>query len=118
MTREQWLKTWGFEDGTPAADEAWEEKLAFVPIRLNPLIMSDLAPYQAMGVDVETGKAPMITSRSRSDVTAASTASACVSRVSVPAIRSRTGASVAFTVVTTMSAKAFASRDIKTPDAK
>jgi hypothetical protein len=29
-----------------------------------PQIMSDLAPYQAMGIDVETGKAPMITSRS------------------------------------------------------
>jgi len=29
-----------------------------------PAVMADIAPYQAMGVDVATGKAPVITSRS------------------------------------------------------
>ena len=30
-----------------------------------PMVLSDLSPYQAMGVDVATGKAPVITSRSK-----------------------------------------------------
>ena len=29
-----------------------------------PMVIADIQPYQAMGVDVATGKAPMITSRS------------------------------------------------------
>ena len=33
--------------------------------KISPLhVVSDIQPYQAMGVDVATGKAPMITSRS------------------------------------------------------
>lgn len=65
MTREEWLRCWGFVDGTPEAEQAWAEKQAFTPQRLNNLIMSDIQPYQAMGVDIATGKAPMITSRSQ-----------------------------------------------------
>lgn len=30
-----------------------------------PMVIADIAPYQAMGVDVATGKAPVITSRSQ-----------------------------------------------------
>ena len=30
-----------------------------------PLVIADIAPYQAMAVDVATGKAPVISSRSR-----------------------------------------------------
>lgn len=30
-----------------------------------PRVIRDIEPYQAMGVDIETGKAPMITSRSQ-----------------------------------------------------
>jgi hypothetical protein len=65
MTREEWLRAWGFQDGTPEADRAWAEKQAFVPIRLTPLIIPDLVPYKAVAADIATGKAPVITSRSQ-----------------------------------------------------
>lgn len=65
MTREEWLRMWGYQDGTPEADKAWAEKLAFVPKRLSTLVMGDLAPYRAAAADIETGKRPMITSRSQ-----------------------------------------------------
>jgi hypothetical protein len=64
MTREEWLHAWGFKDGTPEADKAWIEKQEFIPQRLNTLVMGDLSPYRAVAADIETGKCPMITSRS------------------------------------------------------
>ena len=39
---------------------------SFMTRLIRPLrVMSDLEPYQAVGVDIATGKAPMITSRSQ-----------------------------------------------------
>jgi hypothetical protein len=65
MTREEWLRAWGFVDGTPEAEQAWAEKQAFVPRRLMPLIVPDIQPYQAVAADIATGKAPVISSRSQ-----------------------------------------------------
>lgn len=62
-TKEGWCKAWGLTG--PEADKAWAEKCAFVPTRLTPLIIGDIQPYQAMGTDVATGSAPMITTRSQ-----------------------------------------------------
>lgn len=64
MDKAAWLNQWGLIPGTAEAETAWEEKQAFRPIRLPTLISRDIEPYQAMGTDVATGKAPVITSRS------------------------------------------------------
>ena len=61
-TKAGWCAAWGLTGAE--ADKAWADKQAFVPRRLTSLIISDIQPYQAMGVDVATGTAPMITSRS------------------------------------------------------
>lgn len=65
MDRARWLAQWGYQDGTPEADEAWAAKLAFVPQRLNTLVVSDIAPYRAVGTDIATGDRPVISSRSQ-----------------------------------------------------
>ena len=62
-TKAGWCAAWGLTGA--AADKAWADKQAFVPTRLTPLIIGDIQPYQAMGRDIETGTAPMITSRSQ-----------------------------------------------------
>lgn len=61
-TKEGWCAAWGLSG--EEADRAWAAKQAFVPQRLTPLIIGDIQPYRAMGTDVATGTAPMITSRS------------------------------------------------------
>ena len=61
-TKAGWCAAWGLTGAD--ADTAWAAKQAFVPIRLTPLILRDIQPYQAMGTDIATGKAPHITSRS------------------------------------------------------
>ena len=62
-TKEGWCKAWGLTG--EEADKAWAAKQAFKPQRLTPLIIGDIQPYQAMGADIATGTAPMITSRSQ-----------------------------------------------------
>jgi len=65
VTKARYFEMHGLIDGSPEAEAAWAAKLAFVPIRLQPLVMRDIEPYQAMGTDIATGTAPWITSRSQ-----------------------------------------------------
>jgi hypothetical protein len=57
MSRRRWIQI---------AGELVEVTAGYTPEpRPGPLIMPDIAPYQAMGVDIATGKAPVIHSRSQ-----------------------------------------------------
>jgi hypothetical protein len=46
MTREDWLRCWGYVDGTPEADEAWAAKQAFETRSLDPVqVIPDIDGY-------------------------------------------------------------------------
>jgi hypothetical protein len=49
IDREQWLKIWGYVDGTPEAEKAWAEKLN-PPPRQAPMLIRDTfdQPLQSM----------------------------------------------------------------------
>lgn len=43
-----WLKIWGFADGTPEADAAWEEKITYRPRRAPMIVRDSIAPCRGM----------------------------------------------------------------------
>jgi hypothetical protein len=48
MTRENWLKLWGFEDGTPEADAAWANKLSSRRREAGFSVMPDIGEYKSV----------------------------------------------------------------------
>lgn len=47
ITREQWLKLWGYEDGTPEAEAAWTAKQAMTARTSGLTIIPDISSFKS-----------------------------------------------------------------------